>query len=51
MTIEVVLRQLGKERTKYTDALWRKTVEKVTVHPVGKLEFQLKSGETAFYQL
>ena len=49
--IEVVFRQLGKERTKYTDALWRKTVEKVTVHPDGKLEFQLKSGETATYQL
>ena len=47
--IEVVFRQLGKERTKYTDALWRKTVEKVTVHPDGKLEFQLKSGETATY--
>ena len=51
VAIEVVLRQLGKERTKYTDALWRKTVEKVTVHPGGKLEFQLKSGETASYQL
>ena len=49
--IEVVLRQLGKERTKYTDSLWRKTVEKVTVNPGGKLEFQLKSGETATYQL
>lgn len=48
--IEVVFRQLGKEWTKYTDALWRKTVEKVTVYPGGKLEFQLKSGETATYQ-
>lgn len=28
-----------------------KTVEKVTVYPGGKLEFQLKSGETASYQL
>ena len=49
--IEVVLRKLGKERTKYTDALWRKTVEVVTVYPGGKLEFRLKSGETASYQL
>lgn len=51
VAIEVVLRHLGKERTKYTDVLWRKTVEKVTVYPGGKLEFQLKSGETASYQL
>lgn len=49
--IEVVLRQLGREQTKYTDALWRKTVETVTVYPGGKLVFQFKSGETATYQL
>ena len=47
----VILRQLGKEQTKYTDALWRRTVEKVTVYPGGKLEFQLKSGETAAYEM
>ena len=38
------------ETPRPTDALWRKTVEKVTVHPGGKLEFQLKSGEIATYQ-
>ena len=49
--IEAVLRQLGNEKVHYTDALWRKTVETVTIHPGGKLEFKLKSGEAASYQI
>lgn len=46
-----VLRQLGKESGRYTEMLWRKLVENVTVYADRKLEFHFKSGETICHQL
>lgn len=46
-----VLKQTGKDNGKYTDVLWRKLVETVTVFPDRRLEFRLKTGEKISQQL
>ena len=45
------LKQSGRGNGKFTDTLWRKLVETVTVFPNNRLEFRFKSGETISHQL